>query len=461
MCYIVLISHYRHLASIGALAAIAAIFIGPFTQNTVQIDVELIPFKDGAIYHTYTLNTGNIQDGDYPYSAVAISNIYDSISPINEERYPSIQMMDSISWGWSYNSGDLGTTGPPVNCRSGNCTYENYQTLAICCSCSDITGMITRQNKVSALPNELQLREEVDAIVINCTTKYPMAEDLQDVSPLIVTISAIAWDVSVAKPFGSECVLFWCVVESSGQYSNTNTYSRLMETNERNTYLTPPAKTNFQQESNITMVPDRCWINGTSIDPTSNSNCTFVVTSSAQYSLQMYLSRFLTGYAQYPTETAEWKFTSQNILAITSVYRTRITQGYSFHSVVMESVNNLAFAMSTTVRLNTAPNDGPYPYNIAYGTEWISLPLIRVQWLWMIGPASILFLTTLFLLGIIVKSRTTEPWKSSALPPVFHGLELQVASQLPSALKLADMRDIADRTQVKARITSEGLRLVL
>lgn len=83
----------------------------------------------------------------------------------------------------------------------------------------------------------------------------------------------------------------------------------------------------------------------------------------------------------------------------------------------------LAKSLTNNVRMNGGlrqPEQGRYD-----GIAWTEVVHVEVRWLWLIFPASLVFLSTIFLIATMIASWQSglRPWKSFVLPVLYTRLE--------------------------------------
>ncbi|KKY15672.1 hypothetical protein UCDDS831_g07515 [Diplodia seriata] len=203
--------------------------------------------------------------------------------------------------------------------------------------------------------------------------------------------------------------------------------------------------------------------------------CIWAYNFGAALSLQEYLSNMLSGNTLqfYATPTA-----LVGDLWLENLYR----NGTADAASVRAYMDGLTDSMSANMR---ARGDTP-PAGYAAGTPLVAKTCVRVRWAWLALPAALAALALGFLAALVAAVRAWEVdrgnprvagWKSSALVPLFHGLDGgrmpmverhrrrgtdddADAGGLSSAVSRSEMQEIARRTRVRLDHEGRGLRFV-
>lgn len=112
--------------SFGAIAVIVALFLSPFAQQIAtyrtlskESDIGATNFR--ALNFTTALPS---LDDSVPFVPIL---------PIKAAVYNGLFMENNRPW-----------TNLPVNCQTGNCTWEPFDTLAVCNKCVDMTPYMVK-----------------------------------------------------------------------------------------------------------------------------------------------------------------------------------------------------------------------------------------------------------------------------------------------------------------------------
>ena len=343
-------------------------------------------------------------------------------------------------------------------CPSGNCTWNLFDSVAVCSTCVDTTEDITMTNPtadnpiwgstsgcIMTLPNGLGL-----ALAPPALTAYRTVFNLSENTS--ANILPGGWSSSMAdfasiyyengqsanctQPHGAakatECKMYWCV----------NTYNSSVYKNTFEEFLvaSKPMSTNLTGAGNWNQLGFYYKANDT----------TYVVADGVQASIQGYLEAaiFPNGTALLSTSHYNMAYSSDIIsrlfhaAAPTWLYDDHIGQ---YTQGIANLMDNIAQTMTTNVR-TTSSGSGPSFDGIA----WEELTYIHVRWAWLALPLALDLLAMVFLLGVIIQSiRTkTEPWKSSQLVTIFRGSSLRDLTDFGSPGGLVEMNNVAKTVKI-------------
>lgn len=191
------------------------------------------------------------------------------------------------------------------------------------------------------------------------------------------------------------------------------------------TNLSSDAVTKYGDGKNITLTPNQCFVNGTRSSASKNIDCTYGADASSHRALQNYLvgdsnaTGFLTGdvattNASNGTQWLISTLAANAIIAPCSGYEDSCTA--DFYGMFEWAITNMTSYMTNNLRKTVDTGPG-----FSYGTMTDSETHFHVRWGWLAYPIAMVLISLVFVVVTIVKSRDSDPWKSSVVALMFHG----------------------------------------
>ena len=393
------------------------------------------------------------------------------------------------------------------SCPTTNCTWEPFDTLAVCSSCSeDVSQLldfgcypskadwfnnVTLSFNISSYPNitacgywlnatsdsrvlmtgyaldpstglardalEMRLFPLID--VFTRSPYYGGSINFQDVvNPLtdilIVGIPGRGGDVYAnATPVAYECVLSWCTQRLSssfywGHVSENVTQTYQNTTNTGYPWLTRMSSNNKPESAylpNITITPpDQPRSNNLSEGQGITFGTTSTYAESTIFSLDSLAPSFLTTGSN--SKGPMFKYDSRN----NPKSRLMTYNPWLPPNHVSEHMANLATAMTRAIR-NTQSSNGSF--EMVNGTAWDQKVKVRTRWQWASLPLVLLMAGLIFLLATVVRSSRESDevgiWKTSALAILINGLGEDVQKSVGSGCRMGEARAKARELSVK------------
>lgn len=120
-----LLIHIRLITSFGAIITILALGIGTFVQQALKYNTTYPSSSEALIpIARYMNGTGTAQ-----YSGTGVTT-NDVDTEVESGAY--VGLFSPVHTDFTVSA----------QCNSGNCTWESYQTLAICNTCADLTPLL-------------------------------------------------------------------------------------------------------------------------------------------------------------------------------------------------------------------------------------------------------------------------------------------------------------------------------
>lgn len=446
----------RRLASIGAFITVCTIAIDAVTQNAVEIKNKPRRTYDSLDSEILWTNAYNVQ----------------SAFPQKKRNFPPSDMLSAIYYA-------ITTIGAPdltqelFWCRSGNCEYGTYDSLAVARQCIQ-SKYIQTKNFIQhpALVDDYFYINTMEGIIdTNTTLNQPNSSDSSEFSsigPLIGRWLVLANPSTIDPlPVAMDCAFYWAVNTYKSAVVNGTFHETLI-----NTWTDDTVKSTPEQEEDILLEQDSCWRGNKTVhrsDADYAGNCTNTISAFAQESLQRWwqLSDFgLTGNGANTTEandtTTTWDYGSIFIQALMA----NVTNANETELVdrINGTAEKLAVAITTQLRqkpyyIDDATNTRYY-HRSNGTTIWAPVVFYHIQWQYLYFPLALVGLSVLFFVATVAFTRGEGGWKSSQLAVLFHGLSEKDSKAVGDVRDYADMRELGKDMQVRLVETETGRKLV-
>ena len=332
------------------------------------------------------------------------------------------------------------------SCPTGNCTYDEFDSLAVCNACANITDFLIseadlaeRPNKawIWALPNNFSVGDFPDSgsVVSTGAAYHPLL--LQAGLP-IVNVTAIQPCVRAngnpCAATAQECMLHWCVNRYRSKVVNGIFYENITET------------VKYGYTINPDLLEDDTYVfhtNFTSPQAHSVGNGTYDTLTVSKW-----------GSAALTDLIAQLLTVNVSSLALngsTDIYHGTASLSSTFPGIPLDMTpvfEAMAVSMSTAIRSNRNYLKGLRTFA---GQVTKEVPFIRVRWAWISVPA-VLQVAVLILLcyTMVSTSRQQLPiWKNSILATIFVGARVHRSlREEMSSDRLIDMKTAAENVKV-------------
>lgn len=374
------------------------------------------------------------------------------------------------------------------NCPTGNCTWPEYESLAICSSCVDITDRLERHasniglygllaidnpalavtfegNTAFRLPNGLFIendngwvyKEDIDkgandgvygAVMMTTlgTSNASKTVSMQDLDTLIWAMSMIRvtddpTNSSAAWPnlphSATECALHYCVNSYSAAVKNG-----ILQENATNVKDAARAPDSWQPEDNLSeplrdeilssIEFNKYWSGFKRSDlslvsPANNSR--YNISQAAVNGIGAYFNgTFAAGLEEFDVSddnfTTEWQLNGY-YLTTGQVQFTPSTMQVLFSA---EDLNNtftsLATSMSNALRSGSDASFDGADRELV-GEKGVLTMFYEIQWPWLSLHCASLLLGVLFFVLTLARNRSAPAWKSSSLAVMARGNQVQ------------------------------------
>ena len=348
------------------------------------------------------------------------------------------------------------------NCPTGNCTWPEFTTLAVCSSCVDLTSYLTRycQNGLPAdgnvstcgwsVPQGAFLNTSSD--VFSMTSQFPSVFGNQPYANIMRLIflgtEAQNGPPLNYNPWATECTLQYCL-----QTFNSSVTNGFIQENVTSTL------------TNNTVVDISGATGNVPIALTGVNNVTYLVGEGASLGIRSWFETlFTTGSA---TRNASYINSTRTLDSVvvnltvgissgTTYFDTDIVQ--TFYWDYYEYKHGLELAMS---ELATAMTVAFRSFNGAVkvqGQAFNFESYVHVRWGWIGLPVAVVVLAGLFLATAMYQSKRSKTalWKSSALAMLFNGLDSETRAVFSRQMSLSSKKRHAKGVIVQLDYSGEG-----
>ncbi len=374
--------------------------------------------------------------------------------------WPSVRLQASTLSGISSHQSETSSSSAlRLGCGSGNCTWEPFDSLAVCSACNDVSDQLVEvdvdsfDGPVYELPNGARLYNHLDILSGGFTHMATMGQGdrartlaFRDNDLLIYALSVIqATNDAAGSRLGpsytckaTECALYYCV----NKYKSKVVSGILQETA---TPVSAPRLQDSWQLVDPLAVTDSSYgltlplndslelslasaLQRTDLQIGDGFNVSHVAVMAMSYHIKSLFND--TGYVR------EFRFTTESPGKL--YYQPAVMQELWEMSDLEKSFGNLAASLSYHIR---AESDGN-PKEFGQLGEWVTL--VQVRWPWLIFPVALDVAACVFLLLVAISSRRLKIplWRSSSLPVLLRGPE--VAEVLRGATLVSDMEKRAE-----------------
>ncbi|KAK5122238.1 hypothetical protein LTR85_004148 [Meristemomyces frigidus] len=427
---------WRHWATLGAALIVALLGTSVFTQ-------EIIVQKTGTYDVDPTVDSCSVPISNTYYNDWQYGDKDGDEQPCTDclliLDFIDIQMISAIDSGFMQpaSTSNADNVVQLVDCDTGNCTFAQYTSLAVCSKCADISHTVVipcdkddcPPSQRIHLPDDSLSLDTINGFVnITSDTLYPNTSVLPEVGPLIAHYRALgSVGFPETSPYATECAIYWCVQTYSSNVV-ASSFNEIVSTSWTN--LSTSARTSYGDGKDITLSPSHCYVNGTLNRVKNNTvDCTFGADAISQRALQNYLvgdanlTGFLTGGVETvnaTAETASSRWLSSSLAANTLIAP---CTGYEagnctsdFYGLLAQTITNMTYYMTNNLRKTADTGPG-----FSFGTMTDSETHFHARWGWLAYPIAIVLIALIFVIVTIIKSKDHDPWKSSVVALMFHG----------------------------------------
>jgi len=403
------------LGSFGAIVAVIGLALGPFAQQIATYKIRNVESDFGAIMpralnFTPALPGNTSTTGFVPILPLKAA-VYNGLFAENNRPAASL----------------------PFKCQSGTCTWEPFETLAICHECTDITPLMTRYcpTELGASPSMSSCGWQVpqgahlntSSDVFSMTSFIPSAYGDMPHSTIIRLIfmgTELQDTPNALNPWASQCSLQAC--------ANTLSASVTNGTHQENVTHSVLNHTVIDMSSPDPAADYGVYITGKSDDTA------YLLGMEALLSIRGWFSAIFTNGSATRTTSDFTRSVTDPDRAVVVNLTVGISSGETFFDTDIvtafywnyyEYADGLNMLMSDLAVSMTTAFRG---FNGAVDTNGKSITVesyVHIRWGFAVLPIAAVVATLIFLLATMTMTHTsgTQVWKSSALVPLLHGLD--------------------------------------
>jgi hypothetical protein len=414
--------------------------------------------------------------------------------------------MDLVTQPLFYSNGTLPDL--TVSCPTSNCTFEPFETLAVCSACQDVSselefgcfhgpadwlsnftdyigdpslypnitqcGYFLNASSDSRVlmtgyevdPTTLALGESLTTRwfpLIDAVTKVPYFDGSIHFKDIV---NPIADFLVVGNPGGAqavyqnvtpvahECYLTWCTQthKSSliwGQLSQNITSVFMNSTKTPYPYVFfPPdpvtGEIDYDFVDNIYITPPKQDI----LSDQNHEDVTFGLSNTTALQMSFVLDTVQMAFLTADNTSAQPVYKYDN--PSESKKRSLPFNPWLPPNNISAHVEKIATAMTIGIRNTPAVNG---TLSVVTGTAWDSAVHVEIQWAWITLPLALLAFSLVFLLATVIKSSREEStvgiWKTSAIAILFNGLGEEVQRSVGPNCRMGQLRMKARELRVK------------
>ncbi|RWA04940.1 hypothetical protein EKO27_g10171 [Xylaria grammica] len=408
-----------NVTSIAGLVVIASLATVPFVQQITQIQLANSAVDTATIPALRNYANRELDD---------IFLILDK--PLSYGIVPSI--VTSGFYRGLYFSGNLSDTLTRnsllsrTTCSTGNCTYPDFDSLAICSACANVTNQLSMSRGLSRYNNSVPQWTLPNGFAVDV--------DPNKTGLPVVNITAVQpcekSDLTSCGATAQECTLYWCLNRYKSSVVQGLLYEDIMDT----------VKYGFTTNANLLE-------NDTYVFQTNYTSLAQETTT--KFNVSKWGSASLTDLiAETLTQEVFW-WGANGTDAIEAV----VSLDPTFPSVPLDmSPTFEALALSLTSAVCSYSHDEMSLRQVS-GQALQAIPRLRVRWEWITLPFALQIISLLLLCYTVVKTslKRRPVWKSSFLATVFFGVRLR--SMIPDSVpnRFIDMKILADKIKFSTR----------
>lgn len=486
------------MASIGAIATILALGVDPIVQQTLSIRLNVLEaINNATLGRAQSFLQWDIQDYSVRQDLSPGVNGDSDPDPSSHVLLPPPEMVAAMFDGMF--SGDGGptrlTSGPSLFCPTGNCTFQPFQTLAVCSRCENITDALnhtcsfTAAGSVQGPPgvstlceyttsNNLKMNRTFGPNTVSTSCSLPSVGPppypqsilnftgiWSGESPyygadgppydIIEMGKAQVAALSTNGVTATQCFLYWCVQTMLAKVVNGRIEETVNDTWFNRT-TTPPNR-DFKTFA-VSVPSNEVVIMQPPPPEPEDTSSRFLIARHASEALADWLIAHLT-----VTTSRNWGDfgSSSDVFNVNPEYE---NERLLLSANITKMFENIAASMTNTLRNTRIEDQSSNPAaginvsnaGLAIGTATSHEVVVSVHWPWLAFPI-ILFLIALsfFVLILLSTSRhRMEVWKASPFPLTFNRVDESQPTPQSEILPVGKCTRIEDMQHKAASVTA-------
>ncbi|TEA15629.1 hypothetical protein C8034_v001501 [Colletotrichum sidae] len=433
------------LGSFGAFVAILTLAFSPFAQQIATFHARTTDSSTGA---------ANLRSEKYliALSSQSASEGFIPILPFKAAVYNGLFAENGKPW-----------LSLPVNCQTGNCTWEPFETLGVCNTCVDMSEFMTRSCEDGSEPDgdktgcgwsvPVGARLKTHADVFSMTPLFP--KGLGDMS--YSTIMKLVFmgtekqggTAGVLAPWARQCTLQACVQTLDSSIVNGELRESIVH-----------ARTNDSVATATQDTLEPITISG------EKGNASYPIDMKVMMGMRSWFSDlFRNGSASRNEELINKTITTPDSVIVNltvgissgeTFFDTDIVQAFYWNYYEYPAgIDMLMNDLATSVTVSFRSFNGTVVAGIAHTVE----SYIRVEWSFLTVPLLTVLLTAAFLSAAVYQTwqQDASIWKSSVTATLVHGLDRNARERLEDLGDLREQQKAAKGIKVQLDDTDGGV----
>ncbi|KAF2103015.1 hypothetical protein NA57DRAFT_16228, partial [Rhizodiscina lignyota] len=198
----------------GALIVLLSVAVDPFIQQVIQFQTRLV-FQDNPLKNNATIAQAQRYSKGSEFTIAATSNLPFDFQAVRATA--DFSMQSAVLYGLTEPL-DAVTQQISYHCATGNCKWNNFQSLAVCGICNDVSHQVRKGKPVTGDPLVISLEEdntsEFEGQIVNASLPNGLFINTFETWKIGDAMSTLMTTFSTGTPnktltFKSKDSLFW------------------------------------------------------------------------------------------------------------------------------------------------------------------------------------------------------------------------------------------------------------